>query len=194
MVRIGLLGILIVISVMIYMIFFDKLISLAVTTGSTNIARFSAKLAVEADDVALIEKLVSRSKLAPVGYEEGVLIRKLIEDGEDVDAVNSRNGNTALISAAKKLDIEAMRFFLSKGANANSMNINGSTAAILVCAQLPELALDALKILFENGADLSLENLEGHSCRSLALTRSHQMITSNSGPDPVLEFLDNPHK
>lgn len=193
-VRIVLLGVCVVISIVLYIVTFDKLIALAISTGSSHIARLSVIFSSDSKDVALIEKLVSRNKLAPVDLKQASLIRKLIKDGDDIDAVNKINGNTALISAAKKMDVNTVRFLLSNGADPNIKNNNGSTAAILVCAQEPKLALEILKLLFKAGADLSLENLEYQNCRSLALTRSHQALVSNNGVDVVLEFLDSYEK
>ena len=62
-------------------------------------------------------------------------LREVLSRGDDVNTVDSDNGDTATIRAAYRGHAECLRMLLDKGANVNMVSHNGNTATILAAGR-----------------------------------------------------------
>jgi uncharacterized protein len=82
------------------------------------------------------------------------MIEKLLEAGEDPNAVVSGMGDTALMLAARTGKPDAVKGLLDHGADANKTNAEGQTALMWAVA---EKNAAAAKVLIDHGADVNAQ-------------------------------------
>lgn len=80
------------------------------------------------------------------------MIEKLLQAGEDANAVVSETGDTALMLAARTGKPDAVTVLLNHGAEVNKTNAQGQTALMWAAA---EKNADAIAVLIQHKADLN---------------------------------------
>jgi uncharacterized protein len=85
-------------------------------------------------------------------------VEKALNSGANLEARESRFGNTALHLAAFEGKIEVVRYLLDKGIDPNIQANDGITALIATCRKGH---LDIAKLLVSRGADLNLADEAG---------------------------------
>jgi ankyrin repeat protein len=88
------------------------------------------------------------------------VVRFLVENGADVHCKDNL-GNTALHFASMNGHTEVVRFLIRNGADVHCQDYTAGWTPLHYACQFG--ALDAAFILFLQGADLSVKNLEGKS-------------------------------
>jgi len=106
----------------------------------------------------------------------GLLLRK----GADPNA-RSKGGVTALMLAAD--DTEKVRLLLSKGAEVNAVSKQGHTALDIAASR--EGSLEAIKLLLDHGADLSLGNSLGPAARIGDLRVMKLLLEKGADPNGI---------
>ena len=99
-------------------------------------------------------------------------IRKLLEQGAQVDASNPK-GSTALMLAANNGHLQAVKLLLSKGADVNAANENGSTA-LMVASYKGKLEI--AKLLLSKGASVYAGTDGGVTALSAAKEANHKDV------------------
>jgi len=87
----------------------------------------------------------------------------LVAAGADVNCCRTQGNGTPLMKAAFHRDVEAVRFLLSSGADANLQDRDGRTAlhkVLLMCMD-KKTALPVAELLLQHGADLTIKDREG---------------------------------
>lgn len=98
-------------------------------------------------------------------HGEEPAVRELIALGADPCARDSR-GSTAMMGAAFKGELSIARLLLDQPcAKADDRNVDGQTAAMYAALSGNARLVDLLR---ERGADLALEDAQGHTAASLA--------------------------
>lgn len=126
-----------------------------------------------------IVRIVSRNKLQPSSDQERAVITELIGQGFNIDGKHPKSGNTALIKAANRLDVETVKLLLTHGADPNKVNNFGLNAAIRVCGNDEDEALEIVRLLVEHGWDLGSETNGIVDC--LEQARSHADAKAKNG-------------
>jgi ankyrin repeat protein len=98
---------------------------------------------------------------------------RLLKDGVDVDATDSKHRATALMWAAHEGHPEIVKVLIEKGAAIDARNPTGETA-LWFSAQKGKI--EALKILHENGADSNVIGERGETALDVARKNGHQDI------------------
>lgn len=98
------------------------------------------------------------------------MITKLLRDGIDVNVTDS-NGKTALIFAAQKGHVEAVKCLLNNPQIKIDQQDNFGSTALMFAAQ--ENKCSIINILLENGADINKSNLNGNTALMFAATEGH---------------------
>lgn len=87
----------------------------------------------------------------------------LVAAGADVNCCQSEGNGTPLMKASFHREVEAVRFLLNAGADANLRDRNGKTAlhrVILMCMD-KKTALPVAELLLKHGADPTIKDREG---------------------------------
>ena len=92
------------------------------------------------------------------GYRQE-LIRTMIDHGADVNAMNEHN-ETAIMTACRTGNVDALELLLSVGANVNAMNKHGETALMTACKNGH---VDAIELLLSVGANPNIKNNDGQT-------------------------------
>lgn len=89
------------------------------------------------------------------------VVEYLLSHGASIND-KTNNGYTALICASEKGHPSIVQYLLSKGASVNDQTTSGNTALHRVCCHNPfdSIAIEIIKILVANGADITLQNNE----------------------------------
>ena len=82
-------------------------------------------------------------------------------EGFPVNIPLNESGETALMIAAKLGKLAIMNLLLKRGADPNIVDTSGNSAVIHSIKSLKPVALEAIRLLHENGAVLSYLNNEG---------------------------------
>jgi len=93
------------------------------------------------------------------------VLRLLVERGADVNQQSNDRGNTALMEAAGRGDIRAVRILIERGAELEQKSKNGQTALMLAVA---EGFVEAGRILLAYGADPFVQDSLGMSASKYA--------------------------
>eukprot|EP00438_Fugacium_kawagutii_P023169 Skav200826 [mRNA] locus=scaffold3034:8787:9302:+ [translate_table: standard] len=113
----------------------------------------------------------------------------LLERGVPLDHVDELN-QSALFYAAREGHAGTIRYLLRQGANPNLLDTNGEPRFFYAVSKKRE---DAVKALFEGGANLEVVNHWKHTCRSMAPGELLPMLAQeckkrrlfdDSGPGP----------
>lgn len=136
-----------------------------------HVERPSTKKEMDEEVGALVGIFSTKGSL----NKASVLIRK----GASVDA-QGEMGQTALISSARKKDLQLMRFFIKAGADINYRDDLGYTA-LYRCIDNNDA--EGVGLLIENGADIFLKDGFGGT----ALERSLRL----KGNQVVIQVLQN---
>lgn len=100
------------------------------------------------------------------------IIKSLLEYIHDIDD-KDRNGETALIYAAKQNNAEIIKLVIEKGAEVDTQSDSGETALIwAIKTERPGIA----KLLINNGADINVIDNEGNSPIILAKEKNMNEI------------------
>ena len=84
------------------------------------------------------------------------IIERLLEAGEDANAVVTGEGETVLMLAAYTGNPAAVEVLLDRGAHANAQQVRGQSALMWAAA---EGHTDVVKLLIERGADVALSSV-----------------------------------
>jgi ankyrin repeat protein len=98
------------------------------------------------------------------------VLRLLLEKGAEPDA-KTLTGNTALMTAAGRANLEAMRLLIAKGADVNAKSAAGATA-LMAAASTGNAA--AVRLLIEKGADVNVETKKNQTALADAATTGDQ--------------------
>lgn len=93
------------------------------------------------------------------------LVKKLLENGADINGVGNLREQTSLLSAASKGKIEVMEFLLEKGADINKTDVDGNTP-LMIAVVYGEIK--AINLLLANGADVTIKNKHGNTVYDVA--------------------------
>lgn len=109
------------------------------------------------------------------------IVKELIGKGANLDIKNV-DGNTALWNACFGQSYECFYALIDAGIDVDSKNDNGVTA-LMYCASAGKD--DFVKLLLENQADVTLENLDGFKAIDLAVTpKIFKMLKNATIPQP----------
>jgi uncharacterized protein len=128
----------------------------------------TAKKIVEANPTTVNQP--DNSKLTPLmlaARTNGALVEYLLEKGADPKATMG-TGATALHLAAVAHNVESMSALLKHGADVNARESYNNTPALLAANKRGPGRKDALKLLVENKADLTIKDKDGSSIPLLA--------------------------
>jgi len=106
--------------------------------------------------VLLISSCATTSKMLIQSAENGdyAEVKRLIEEGEDVNAVSFWRGYTALMSASEKGHVEVATLLIDKGADVNAQNGDGLTA-LMIASRYGQTEI--AKLLIEEGANVNAQ-------------------------------------
>ncbi len=96
-------------------------------------------------------------------YIDGM--KNAIKSGADVNAIVTRTGRTALMTAAAKGFPDAVRLLIAEHANVNVSDVFGRTALLDACQ---EGRAEVVKILLDAGADFRASSNTGETALALA--------------------------
>ncbi|HXX01777.1 MAG TPA: ankyrin repeat domain-containing protein [Candidatus Acidoferrales bacterium] len=117
----------------------------------------------------LIEDIASkRQPLIAEAVKDGLdqrRIGELISQGNDINA-KDRYGQTALMAAAEKSNVEITRLLLAHHADVNATRNNGKTALVIAAGQG---SVEIVKLLLDKGADANIDSDEGRSALYYAI-------------------------
>lgn len=116
--------------------------------------------------------LIYASRNRNKGFNE--VVRFLIEKGADVNAYD-KNGNTALISAARYGLADNVQTLIGKGADVNAKN-NGGVRALTYAAM--DGYTDVVRLLIKNGANVNGKDGMDQTALSMARFMKNQKETS----------------
>lgn len=103
-----------------------------------------------------------------------------------------RNGESALIKAARRGHIEAMGILLANGADANLSDIDGNRAVHYLSAILTEDKASMISELVKNGAQLHLRNSDGETALNFAAKRLNEVaVLTLIAEGAEMNSLDN---
>jgi ankyrin repeat protein len=141
-----------------------------------------------------IEKGLSVNALDPSGHTALMLasynghtgiVEKLLEAGADVNLTNP-TGTTPLMLASSGPFPETVQVLLKAGAKVNVIDSGEHFTALMWAAA--EGQTEVVKILLDNGADLTLTDIDGDTAESFAFKAGHQAIVGLlKAPDPEEE-------
>ena len=95
------------------------------------------------------------------------VIEVLIDSTSDLDSQNN-SGETALITACRKNNLEAVKLLLEHKVNANLQDNKGNTALITASGNIYQ---DAALLLLQSGADINIKNNNGFTAFDIAMKR-----------------------
>lgn len=141
-----------------------------------------------------IEKGLSVNALDPSGHTALMLasynghtgiVEKLLEAGADVNLTNP-TGTTPLMLASSGPFPETVQVLLKAGAKVNVIDSGEHFTALMWAAA--EGQTEVVKILLDNGADMTLTDIDGDTAESFAFKAGHQAIVELlKVPDPEEE-------
>lgn len=102
-------------------------------------------------------------------------LKLLIEAGGDVNAVEEKAGNSALVTAATQSAVTCLRDLLNAGAKVNHVNKKGYTALMSACFQNDH---SIVSHLLNHEADISLKTLDGKNALDYALEKENYSVVS----------------
>ncbi len=105
------------------------------------------------------------------------VVKKLVEEGADVNARSSAYGDTALYRAVEKDYWEIVKFLIEEGADFDS-GTDWKVTPLMYAAAAG--SLESLKILLKNGADVNLKDDEGLT----ALMRAARTVPCKISAEP----------
>ena len=107
------------------------------------------------------------------------LVKKFTSSGADIH-IKDDEGNTALMYAAHKMNLEVIDFLIKKGLNVNSKNKLGETPLIFAfkraAHELKRAKLvkpQVVQLLIDSGADVNAKDFNGNSALSIAIQESN---------------------
>lgn len=109
-------------------------------------------------------------------------IRKLVEKGANVNAVNLDGDTPLLESVFVYPEMDIIHILLDKGANINAKNHYGRTALMYVVINE---YIDVVKLFLERGADKTIQDINGHIALDFAY---------DSGNEEIIALLDSSPK
>ncbi|CDK31054.1 ankyrin repeat domain-containing protein [Candidatus Babela massiliensis] len=112
-------------------------------------------------------KLINILKQCKISEEDKKEVIRLLLLGANID-VQDKDGNTALIIAAKKPNSDIIRILIASGANVNAQNKDANTALMEAIHEYwnpfyYDYYKDIVKLLIANGADVNLKNNKGQT-------------------------------
>jgi ankyrin repeat protein len=137
----------------------------AADEGQTDVAR---QLLEKGADVNSKDKK-GRTALMLAGSQW--TMKLLLEKGADVDAKDDEYGQTALMEAAVRGDMEEARLLLEKGADVNAKDNDGWTA-LMEAAQWNG-GTEIARLLLEKGADANARTNDGRTALDIATKEFH---------------------
>jgi uncharacterized protein len=108
------------------------------------------------------EELIAAAKKGDLEH-----VRKLLDEGDDVNAEND-NGETALLYAALKGNLEMVKLLIEREADVEARDKDGFT---VLMAAASGGHLDVAGLLIEKGAEVNAKNVDGET----ALQQAHGM-------------------
>ncbi|WP_078120607.1 ankyrin repeat domain-containing protein [Thiosocius teredinicola] len=150
---------------------------LMVTTyGSTKIRFPALKALIERGASPTLRDDDENTALMLLNTPDADIVRFLVEQGVDINAVN-KDGDTALHVAARERLIDYVELLLTNGADLNLKNARGETP-LLLAAQVGDEAL--FKLFAERGADTEMTDNQGNGVL-------HAVVDAND--EPFLNLL-----
>ncbi|HAB50883.1 MAG TPA: hypothetical protein DCE80_01665, partial [Ignavibacteriales bacterium] len=116
--------------------------------------------------VTLISKTLIESALKPSSKLS--IIKLLIENGANVNIKEKLYGDTPLMRAVERPDVEIVKFILDNGADVNARDNEGRTALMKAVYLKAKYGMNICKILIEYGADVNIENNDGRTALDIA--------------------------
>ena len=101
------------------------------------------------------------------------IVRMLLAAGAEVDAQDG-NGSTALMFAASGPSTETVQTLLDAGAKIDIIDSNEHWTALMWAAAEGQLA--NVELLLKNGADLTLEDIDGDTAETFAAHAGHAEV------------------
>ncbi|WP_406655755.1 ankyrin repeat domain-containing protein [Methanolobus sp. ZRKC2] len=137
--------------------------------------------------------LVAASSLHDLGYtsnwdeiesEKVKIIKLLIENGADVNVINSE-GETPLHLAAGSGSLKIVKLLIENGGDVNALDNKMNTPLHFVVEYGEYRDEEVVKLLLGNGADPSIENMDGITPRYLAVSNGLSTIS-----EPLTKYED----
>ncbi|MBR1437053.1 MAG: ankyrin repeat domain-containing protein, partial [Synergistaceae bacterium] len=97
------------------------------------------------------------------------LVKLLLENGANVQAVDERGG-TVLMYAASRSEPEILKLLLDNGAEINAQDESGITALMLA---VRSNSSEAIKLLLDAGAKIAIRDKDGKRAYDYAISRSY---------------------
>jgi hypothetical protein len=147
--------------------------------------------AVEFDDINIVKMLVEKdadvnakdrngqTALHRVGFvhDRIEMIKVLLELGADIDATQNQK-YTLLMMAAQRMDIDAVKTLLERGANVNMKNIDGMTALHFVAVNtcVKSYIIEVIELLLDFKAEINATDNLGETPLMNSVRRSRNTI------------------
>ncbi|PAA47570.1 hypothetical protein BOX15_Mlig004077g1 [Macrostomum lignano] len=151
----------------------------SIVCGSQEI--FDYLLDEKAADCSVIDESGNDLVLIAALYKRFQMLRQLHERGLPLDAVNNKDGETALLSACQVRCPEMVEYLADRGCNLNVVNKNGVTP-VLRASFNNDLA--TVKVLAKRKAQLDVPNKRGETAI---------LVSAQKKSLPLVEYLYKKH-
>lgn len=137
------------------------------------------------------ETNVEQQLISAAAKGNTVAVLNSLEDGADINSTNSQ-GDTAVMAATQKNQVDTVRVLIEKGADINIRNNKKDNVLLYAGA---EGLLDILKLALQAGADTSITNRYGGTALIPASDRGHVEIVEEllTNSDTDVNHLNNLH-
>lgn len=160
----------------------SELIIRASELGKTDLLRLGLISVVEQQQMDSFEVLLKITKeripehllLLSIAPSNTLITKRLLDKGMNINATD-RNGDTALILAAKKRNIEAVQLLTERGATIDASDIEGQTALIWATKKN---CRECIEILLAAGAQPSKATHTGNSAVMFAAQTSAEILST----------------
>jgi ankyrin repeat protein len=116
----------------------------------------------------------NNNELLDAIYNDNFNLFKLLINKVDINATYN-NGNTALIIAVDKNNLQIVQLLIAKGADINIKNNNGYTALIFAVGKNN---LQIVQLLIAHGADVNIKNNNGYTALIFAIAKNNLLIAT----------------
>jgi ankyrin repeat protein len=102
-----------------------------------------------------------------------VAVRKLLDEGVDVNWKDDEDGWTALMCASYQGHVKVVKLLLVRGALID-IQINGGSTALIAASFYGKI--ECVRLLLERGADMSLKHNNGKTAKDAAVKQGYADI------------------
>lgn len=93
-------------------------------------------------------------------------IKMLVENGADLNFVNSIGSNALMIAASRQENVEVIKYLIENGLDVNATNVNGASALMFAAGNNPNPQV--VELLITAGADVFAEDNNGDNAYKIA--------------------------